>query len=120
VVAMREWSNGGPDACFDCAGNEKTGQAALSAVKKRGTVVVVGVSHALTVNPWEDLICKEASIVGTRNFNTAQFNEMVALLRDGLRADEVITHRYHLEEAVEAFEVFQREECEKVVFVAKS
>ncbi|MBC8450121.1 MAG: zinc-binding dehydrogenase [Chloroflexi bacterium] len=114
--ALRAWTQGrGLDVAFDCVGNEAVAHQALDAVKKRGTFVVVGVSHKLTLNPWEHLICRELAIFGTRNFNTAEFEEMIALVRRGLPLEQVVTHRFPLAEAEAAFALFRSAECGKIL-----
>jgi propanol-preferring alcohol dehydrogenase len=111
-----EWTAGrGLDAAFDCVGSEIVAHQALEAIKKRGTFVVVGVSHELTLNPWEHLICRELTIFGTRNYNTAEFDGMVALVRRGLPVEQVVTHRFPLAEAKAAFELFCSGECGKIL-----
>lgn len=115
-AALRDWTEGrGLDVAFDCVGNQKAAETALSAVKKRGTLVVVGVSHALTLNPWEHLICRELTVFGTRNFRTSEFDDMIALVRRGLPVERIITHRFPLAQAEAAFELFRSGECGKVV-----
>jgi propanol-preferring alcohol dehydrogenase len=114
--ALLDWTQGrGLDVAFDCVGSEAVAQQALAAVKKRGTLVVVGVSHKLTLNPWEDLICRELTIFGTRNFNTTEFDEMIALVRHGLPVEQVVTHRFPLAEAEAAFALFRSAECGKIL-----
>lgn len=114
--ALLDWTQGrGLDVAFDCVGSEAVAQQALAAVKKRGTLVVVGVSHKLTLNPWEDLICRELTIFGTRNFNTTEFDEMIALVRRGLPVEQVVTHRFPLAEAEAAFALFRSAECGKIL-----
>jgi len=116
--ALLAWTEGhGLDVSFDCGGSEAVAQQALAAVKKRGTLVVVGVSYKLTLNPWEHLICRELTIFGTRNFNTAEFDEMVALVRRGLPVEQVVTHRFPLAQAKEAFALFRSGKCGKILFV---
>lgn len=116
---LREWTGGrGIDVGFDCVGNEAVARQALSALKRRGTLAVVGVSHRLTINPWEDLICNEFTIYGSRNFNTGEFDEMIGLVRSGLPLEQVITHRFAYRDAQEAFRVFREGQCGKVLFVA--
>jgi len=75
----------------------------------------VGVSHALTLNPWEDLICRELTVFGTRNFNASEFDQMVALVRRGLPVQNIITHRFPVGQAEAAFTLFRSGECGKVV-----
>lgn len=117
--ASLDWTDGrGLDVAFDCVGSQVVAHQALKVMKKRGTLVVVGVSYELTLNPWEHLICNELTIFGTRNFNTAEFGEMMALVRRGLPVDQVVTHRFPLAEAEAAFELFRSAECGKVLLVS--
>jgi 2-desacetyl-2-hydroxyethyl bacteriochlorophyllide A dehydrogenase len=114
---VTDWTDGrGLDVGFDCVGSERVAQKALDLLKMRGTLAVVGVSHKLTINPWEHLICKEFTIYGSRNFNTSEFDEMTGLIRAGLPVDRIITHRFHLAEADTAFKVFRDANCGKIVF----
>jgi propanol-preferring alcohol dehydrogenase len=115
-AALQDWTGGrGLDAAFDCVGSEAAAQQALDAVKVRGTVVIVGVSHRLTVNPWEQLICREVTVLGTRSFNTAEYDEMIAFVRRGLPITEIVTHRFPLIQAQAAFNLFRSGQCGKVL-----
>jgi propanol-preferring alcohol dehydrogenase len=116
--ALLDWTRGrGLDVAFDCVGSEVVAHQALAAVKKRGTFVVVGVSQELALNPWEDLICRELTIFGSRNFNTAEFDEMIRMVRQGLPVEQVVTHRFPISEAEAAFSLFRSGECGKILFV---
>lgn len=116
--ALMEWTQGqGIDAAFDCVGSQVVAEQGLASLRKRGTLVVVGVSHKLVLNPWEHLICRELTVFGTRNFNTSEFDEMVALVQRGLPVEKAITHRFTLAEAEAAFELFRSGECGKILFV---
>jgi propanol-preferring alcohol dehydrogenase len=116
--ALLEWTQGpGIDAAFDCVGSQVVAEQALASLKKRGTLVVVGVSDELVLNPWEHLICRELTVFGTRNFNTAEFDEMVALVQRGLPVEQTVTHRFPLAEAEAAFHLFRSGECGKILFV---
>jgi threonine dehydrogenase-like Zn-dependent dehydrogenase len=115
---LADWTQGrGIDTAFDCVGSQVVAAQALAALKVRGTLVVVGVSHELVLNPWEDLICRELTVFGTRNFNTAEFDEMVALVQRGLPVEDTITHRFPLSQAEAAFELFRSGESGKILFV---
>jgi 2-desacetyl-2-hydroxyethyl bacteriochlorophyllide A dehydrogenase len=115
---LLDWTQGrGIDVGFDCVGSQKTAEQALSALKKRGTLVVVGVSHSLQLNPWEHLICRELTVFGTRNYHPAEFDQMVGLVQRGLPLERVVTHRFPLSEAAAAFELFRSGECGKILFV---
>lgn len=114
---IMDWTAGrGLDVAFECVGNEKAAHQAMRVLKKRGTLSIIGVSHNLSVNPW-DMIQRELSITTSRNFNTHEFNEMVALIRNGLWADKVITHRFHFNEAEAAIQEYLNGQSGKIVFV---
>jgi threonine dehydrogenase-like Zn-dependent dehydrogenase len=55
MEALLDWTRGrGVAAAFECVGSEKAAQQALSAIKKRGKLVIVGVSppaHAESLGP---------------------------------------------------------------------
>jgi 2-desacetyl-2-hydroxyethyl bacteriochlorophyllide A dehydrogenase len=117
-AALAAWTQGrGIDAAFDCVGSQTVAEQGLAALKQRGKLVVVGVSHELVLNPWEDLICRELTVFGTRNFNAAEFDEMVALVQRGLPVEQTVTHRFPLSEAEAAFELFRSGDCGKILFV---
>jgi threonine dehydrogenase-like Zn-dependent dehydrogenase len=116
--ALMEWSGGrGVRVGFDCVGSEKACLQALASLSKKGTLVVVGVSHRLTLDPWEHFIRREYRILGTRNFNTRLFDEMVAAIEAGLPLRKVVTHRFSIEKAEEAFALFRSGECGKILIV---
>ena len=116
--ALASWTQGrGIDVAFDCVGSQVVAEQGLAALTQRGKLVVVGVSHELVLNPWEHLICRELTVFGTRNFNTAEFSEMVALVQRGLPVEQTVTHRFPLSEAEAAFELFRSGECGKILFV---
>jgi propanol-preferring alcohol dehydrogenase len=117
-AALEAWTEGrGIDSAFDCVGDQTAAAQALGALRERGTLVVVGVSSELTLDPWEDLICRELTVFGTRNFNAREFGEMVSLVQDGLPVESVVTHRFPLTDAEDAFALFLSGECGKILFV---
>ena len=105
----------GLDGALECVGAEATTQQALDSVRHRGKVALVGVSRKVSINPWEQFIQREVTMFGTRNFNVQEYKEMVTLVRRGLPVEEIITHRFPLEQVEEAFEVFGSGQCGKVV-----
>ncbi len=77
---------------------------------------VIGVSQRLTLDPWEQLICEQATIYGSRNFAVPEYDEMIGLVRRGLRVSDIITHRFPITKAIEGFEAYQGEQCGKIAF----
>jgi len=116
LEAVKELTNGrGMDGALECVGSEVTTQQALNGVRRRGKVALVGVSHKVRVNPWAQFIQRELTMFGSRNFNLREYNEMVALVQRGLPIEEIITHRFPLQEGKRAFEVFGSGQCGKVI-----
>ena len=114
--ALSDWTKGrGIDVAFDCVGNQAVAEQGLAALKNRGALAVIGVSHELVLNPWQDLICRELTVFGTRNFNAMEFDEMVALVQRGLPLEKVITHRFPIADAEAAFDLFRTGDCGKVL-----
>jgi threonine dehydrogenase-like Zn-dependent dehydrogenase len=61
--------------------------------------------------------CRELTLIGTRNFNTREFDEMAGLVRTGLPLAQVVTHRFLLAEADEAFTLFRSGDSGKILIV---
>ena len=119
--AIDEWTAGrGLDAALECVGAEVTARQALEAVRKRGTVALVGVSTQVIVNPWEQFIKKEVTMFGSRNFNVREYGEMVALVQRGLPIEDIVTHRFSLQRTEEAFEAFGSAQCGKIIIQPRS
>jgi threonine dehydrogenase-like Zn-dependent dehydrogenase len=113
---IMDWTEGrGLDIAYECVGNENAALQALGLLKKMGTLGIIGVGHKLTLDYW-DIIQRQIKFYASRNFNTFEFNEMVALIHRGMRVDQVVTHRFKLSEAEKAFDVFRNGECGKIVF----
>lgn len=95
----------GFDAIVECSGSPLAVKNALDVVKKRGTIVQVGVCEEVTINLYEKLVIKELTIYGSRNCNAREYEEIVHLARLNPQIEKVITHRFKLTEAEEAFKV---------------
>ncbi|MFP3854429.1 MAG: zinc-dependent alcohol dehydrogenase [Anaerolineales bacterium] len=113
-----DWTGGeGLDVVYECVGEENAVQQGLSQLKLRGVLGVIGVSESLTLDPWEQLICEEATIYGSRCFVVPEYDEMIALVRSGLPVTDIVTHRFSIHEAKRGFEVYRGGQCGKIVFI---
>jgi S-(hydroxymethyl)glutathione dehydrogenase/alcohol dehydrogenase len=107
--AAKKLTGGGPDYCFECIGLPKTIDQAFRSLRKGGTAVVVGVARgdeSVAVRPVA-LTFEEKTLTGSY-FGSARpredFPRLLALYRAGrLKLDELITRRYRIEEAPQAF-----------------
>ena len=93
----------GFDKVIECSGARSAIHMALKALKLRGRLVQVGVCPKLEINTFDDIICKEIEIVGSRNFNDIELDEIIDFVRENPKINDIITHRFSIDEAEEAF-----------------
>ncbi len=116
VAAIKELTGGkGAEAAMECVGHETTINQALNSLKPRGKLAQIGVADAVTISPWKQFIPWELTMFGSRNFNVREYDQMVELIRKGLPVEKIITHRFALEDAEDAFAVFGSGQCGKVM-----
>jgi threonine dehydrogenase-like Zn-dependent dehydrogenase len=105
VDAIMEWTHGdGAAVTVDATGAPPAIRSAVDAVAHAGRVVIVGISLQEVSLPVPLFTRKELTILGSRN-NAGVFGDAVDLVRrwsERLRA--LVTHRYPLGEAPQAFE----------------
>ncbi|TKJ47753.1 alcohol dehydrogenase [Candidatus Aerophobetes bacterium Ae_b3a] len=118
VDALKKYTRGeGVDIAIDCAGKDITENQALDCVKKRGKVAFVGENKTAHIRPSDQFIRKELTVIGSWYFNAGEHEELIRLVRRGVKTEEIITHRFSLEKAQEAFSTFVSGESGKVIFV---
>ncbi|MBC7224015.1 MAG: hypothetical protein H5T59_07055 [Anaerolineae bacterium] len=96
-------------------GNQQAAAQALRAVRNRGKMAFIGVSQHFALNPWEDLIQGELILYGSRSFVLPEWDEMISLVRRGLPVESIVTHRFPLRQAEEAFALFRIGQCGKIL-----
>jgi propanol-preferring alcohol dehydrogenase len=116
VARVRSETAGGAEVCLDCSGIPQTLNDALDSARVYGKVGFIGEKSSATIKPSDQFIRKELTISGSWYFTTAEFYEQVEFFHRGLKVDGVITHRYMLDEASEAYRRFRAGETGKVVF----
>lgn len=115
----------GPKKIIETSGNPNALWMALEAVGKEGAVAVVGLGGIVgpeaetkaMIKPFS-LVTKEVTLFGSRVAPIWQYYEAVSFLKSkSVHFHELITHRFSLEDAQEAFEVAATGKSGKVVFV---
>lgn len=90
------------DLAFECSAAAPAIKSAIAALRPRGTLVQVGVAGD-TPMPVNALVAKEIRLQGTHRFH-GEFAEAVeAIVSGALDVRPIVTARYPLEDAVEAF-----------------
>ena len=109
VRALRKLTGGGADYAFECVGSGAVVAQAYGAIRKGATVVVVGVAPPddRTSISTSSLTFAEKTLTGSY-FGSARpvedFPRLLGLYQAGrLKLDELITHRYSIDDAPQAF-----------------
>ncbi|MET4104131.1 L-idonate 5-dehydrogenase [Roseovarius sp. MBR-78] len=90
------------DLAFECSAAERAIRSAIAALRPRGTLVQVGVTGDTPI-PLNAVVAKEVQLKGTFRFH-AEFAEAVEAITSGrIDVRPIITQRYPLDQAAEAF-----------------
>jgi len=107
--ALKKMTGGGPDYAFECVGNGALAEAAYRAIRRGGKAVIVGVARqtdSVSFKPMT-MVFEEKTLQGSYFGSCVprvDFPRMLQLAMAGkLKLDELITRRYSIEEAPQAF-----------------
>lgn len=107
----------GADGILECSGNAGARTQAAKAAGKRGHIVIVGAGADEVTFEQGHLLSKELTIQGNAVFSMRAYFEAVEFLRNHeLPLDDMVTHRFAIEQASEAFALFDTGNTGKVVF----
>jgi len=119
VDRIREVTEGrGADVCIEAAGRPETAKQCFAAVRTAGLVVFNGEQSSVDLSPSRDFIRRDVAAVGSWFYHFSEFDAMLKLYRDGLPLSGLVTHRFPLDEAAEAFRAFAEGETGKVILTA--
>jgi S-(hydroxymethyl)glutathione dehydrogenase/alcohol dehydrogenase len=109
VKALKKMTGGGPDYAFECVGSGELAATAYRAIARGGVAVVVGVakpSDSTSVRSMT-LVFEEKTLTGSYFGSCVprvDFPRMFALyLKGELKLEELITRRYPIDQAPQAF-----------------
>ena len=109
VRALKKLTGGGPDYAFECVGNGELSATAYRAIRRGGKAVIVGVARGSdTVSVKQPgLVFEEKTLQGSLFGScvpSIDFPRLLGLYMSGrLKLDELITKRYSIDEAPQAF-----------------
>jgi threonine dehydrogenase-like Zn-dependent dehydrogenase len=115
--ALKELTRGeGVDLALDCTGAAAARRAAVRSVKTWGTACYVGEGGDVTLDVSPDLLRRQVTLIGSWTFSAMGMAECARFIADsGIKLDEIFTHRWKLEQADEAYRVFDRQSSGKGV-----
>ncbi|XP_059802596.1 sorbitol dehydrogenase-like [Hypanus sabinus] len=97
-----------PDVCIDCTGADTCIQAGVYAVKPGGIVVLVGLGTSTSNIPVLNATIREVDIRGSFKYTNTYPTAIALIASKKVDVKPLITHRFPLEQAPEAFEVVKK------------
>jgi (R,R)-butanediol dehydrogenase/meso-butanediol dehydrogenase/diacetyl reductase len=117
VETVRELTRGeGADATLDCTGIPEARVAAVQSARMWGRVCFVGEGNTTTFDISPDIIHKQLTIYGSWTFSAVGQAECAQFVVDReVPLSRLLTHRFHLDEAADAYRLFDTQTTGKGV-----
>jgi len=108
----------GPDVCLECTGSEDVLYQVLRTVRLGGRCGLIGEqAEARQVNFTEEILHRDLSLTGGWMYGHDEVDELIELVRRGLRVDKIVTHKFPLDESEKAWALFDSGKTGKVIIV---
>ncbi len=108
----------GVERAMDCSGNTHGRQLAIRATRKWGKIAFVGEGGTVEFNPSPDIIHDQKTIYGSWVTSIWKMEELTErLVRWGIHPEDLVTHRFTLDEVSEAYRLMNEGKCGKVAVV---
>ena len=116
LAAIKKETGGfGCERAIDCSGNDKGRLLCIQATRQWGKCVMIGEGGTVAFQPSPDIIHEQKTIYGSWVTNIWRMEELVErLVRWGIHPDDLVTHRFPLERADEAYALMAGGKCGKV------
>jgi threonine dehydrogenase-like Zn-dependent dehydrogenase len=119
VSALRELTRGaGVDLALDCTGVAAARRAAVRCVRTWGTACYVGEGGDVTLEVSPDLLRRQVTLIGSWTFSAMGMQECADFIaKQKIPLERIFSHRWRLEQADEAYRIFDQQACGKGVFL---
>lgn len=116
---IKELTKGqGVDLSLECSSAPAARQAAVRCVKTWGTACYVGEGGNVTLDVSPDLLRRQVTLIGSWTFSAMGMLECARFIADHkIPLDRIFTHRWKLEQAAEAYQLFDQQSTGKGVFL---
>ena len=115
---MAATNGSGFEKTVDCSGHTSGRQLCIRATRQWGKMVMIGEGGTVEFNPSPDIIHDQKTIYGSWVTSIWKMEELVErLVRWGIHPEELVTHRFTLEKAAEAYALMAEGKCGKVAVV---
>jgi threonine dehydrogenase-like Zn-dependent dehydrogenase len=108
----------GVERAVECSAHHEARATAIKSTRKWGRAVLIGEGGALELQPSPDLIHDQKTVFGSWVTSIWRMEELVErIVRWGLHPADLVTHRFALEDASDAYSLMASGECGKVAVV---
>ena len=116
VSQVRDLTSGhGVERAIECSANATARATAIRATRKWGRIALVGEGGSVEFNPSPDMIHDQKTIYGSWVTSTWLMDELVErLVRWNLHPADIVTHRFGLDKAEDAYALMASGKCGKV------
>jgi threonine dehydrogenase-like Zn-dependent dehydrogenase len=105
----------GPEKALDASGNADARALAVRATRQWGKVAFVGEGGTVAFNPSPDMLHEQKTIIGSWVTSIWRMEDLVErLVRWNIHPEALVTHRFPLEKADEAYALMSTGNCGKV------
>lgn len=116
VAEIKSLTGGhGVERAFDCSASDAGRATAVRATRKWGRIALVGEGGTMSINPSPDMLHDQKTIYGSWVTSIWRMEDLVErLVRWNIHPDQLITHRFPLDKADEAYALMSSGACGKV------
>jgi threonine dehydrogenase-like Zn-dependent dehydrogenase len=108
----------GCERTIDCSGNDKARLTCVQAARKWGKICFIGEGGTVAFQPSPDIIHDQKTIYGSWVTSIWKMEELVErIVRWGIHPEDLVTHRFPLEKASDAYTLMNSGKCGKVAVV---
>lgn len=97
----------GADVCIEAAGVPVTAKQCFAAARVGGHVIFNGEQGSVDLSPSEDFIRRDITATGSWFYHFSEFPQMLALSRAGLPIESLITHKFPIDQAGDAYRAME-------------
>ena len=107
----------GAEKTLDCTGAASARAQAVRSTRTWGTCCFVGEGGTVELNVTPDMLRRQLTLIGSWTFSSIGQAECARYVADrGIDLEQLFTHRFVLDQAHEAYELFDRQTTGKGVF----
>jgi threonine dehydrogenase-like Zn-dependent dehydrogenase len=119
VQAIRDLTHGrGAHASLDASSSPKARADAVKCVRTWGKACFVGEGDTVTLDVSNDMLRRQVTIIGSWTFSSVGQAQCGRYVADrGIELDRLFTHRWKLEQAEEAYKLFDKQTSGKGVIL---